>query len=212
MHSEYSSSIKGLLIWRISSSGIWCRVGLLLSCVLDERVASVASETSLYDEPTRCHMSVDDILHSRRRENLKPSLIIHPQLRWSAFSSWTELAMIWKETLVMSWRYHPDICLRGEKKYLKRAVRIDPVSVGIGTQNSLNHFAACIFDRAAIVCSRKTFVLAICQHNKIYEEFTFSCLGTPAVWRRMFPSSGLQRRLVLMSVATLKVSEQYSCV
>jgi hypothetical protein len=57
------------------SSGMWCRVGLVRTDVSEDRVASIfrleRSQTSDLARVTWRRITEDDILHTRRRENLK---------------------------------------------------------------------------------------------------------------------------------------------
>jgi hypothetical protein len=85
--------------WRMSSSGMWCRVDLVWTDVSGECIASIfwvensaqspshlltlvprsrilSSETSVHTRYTRCQIPEDGILHSHCCENLKSYMLV----------------------------------------------------------------------------------------------------------------------------------------
>jgi hypothetical protein len=100
---QFSNIFRSLLVmWKISSFGIWCHVTLVRADVWEECIASIirvrrirepvtalaatsnrsslrrntTSYISLPTRATRRHISEDGILHSHRRENLKFSIFV----------------------------------------------------------------------------------------------------------------------------------------
>jgi hypothetical protein len=73
--------------WRKQSSGMWCRVDIVLTDISEEHIASIFSleqkRRKIRERGTsvsRCHNPEDCFLHSDRRENLKSYMHTHSHL------------------------------------------------------------------------------------------------------------------------------------
>jgi hypothetical protein len=66
---------KVILFWRMPSSGMWRRVDLVWTNVSEELIASIFRVKNPHARNQHEQVAADCIIHSHRRENLKPYIV-----------------------------------------------------------------------------------------------------------------------------------------